>query len=742
MLSVAVFQYNGEYAKGKPVGEQKTNGDKVMFGLLLALVVGEMSIDNTFSAMTRFDVAGEDWGVSEPDGESTLWWMTVCRADDPSKEYWSVKPTGAKSVEVRDVSGGREIVWRDFVGETSECLEEVCVRIRVDGEKTRWRIGAKIRPGWAVHACEFPRFVLKGDRGKGRDDRIVWGGGESGVIRDPAGLSVKEKPWTKGAPYDLIFQSRQPSNLAAQFFCRYDGDRLFYSACEDGEGHDKCVNCFRYKKDRRIVLSWRHLFWATERFSLPYDVVTAALRSKDGQPCDWYDAADLYKSWAVKQRWCRAPLLRRADVPALYKQAPAFLWFERKWLADPEKLKAFLQVAKRDSFGDAPAIAAIVGWEKWAAWCGPDYTPFFPTDEIAVDELKAMRAAGVRPFLWPSTFNYALKWRMPDYETGKRANPNDPFTFDHTADFLREGLDKIATRKKDGSYDRHVEWMGAGGTQATLCLGCPETTDWFIRSSVDPLMRRGATLLQYDQFNICTSTECWNKDHPHCLKTGSWRTACARRNLDIVTAAIRAYDPEGIIAFEGPNEQFVDKLAVQDTRDCRFFDGDWAHVFTYLYHEYVTPFQAGCHPSRFLYAKMAVEGQMPALPCRFPSAFDKDGRVLPEQADDYAFCCRWTKLYQGAGRPFLAYGRHVRPPAIECAHVTYRDVRWGVKIEMDQPAVFHAAFEAADGRRAVPLVNVTDAKQVGALVFKGGVRVPFEVGPREMKIVAVNQTAR
>ena len=74
----------------------------------------------------------------------------------------------------------------------------------------------------------------------------------------------------------------------------------------------------------------------------------------------------------------------------------------------------------------------------------------------------------------------------------------------------------------------------------------------------------------------------------------------------------------------------------------------------------------------------------------------------------------------------------VRPPQMVCEKLRYQDVWRGIKIDKTVPAVFHAAYEAADGTRAVSLVNATDEERRGSLVFPDGSTRDFTLAPREI----------
>ena len=93
---------------------------------------------------------------------------------------------------------------------------------------------------------------------------------------------------------------------------------------------------------------------------------------------------------------------------------------------------------------------------------------------------------------------------------------------------------------------------------------------------------------------------------------------------------------------------------------------------------------------------------------------------------DARFMRRWVELYHGEGRPWLAHGRLMRQPALECAKIEY-DGR-------QVPAVFHNAFRAADGREAVVLANATREPQAVTLTW-GGRSLPVTVAAHDAVLV-------
>ena len=701
-----------------------------------------ITLDGKTSTLVGLDVSGEDWGARKPGRKFGIWALTLNPTCDINKTL-SVYPEQADEKIVRDIVGGKELVWRKFKDwGGGNAVDEVRARIVRDGIKLRWRLGVTMKPGWELNGYDFPSIATRSFPGKGEKDRVVTGHAVGGVMTDVANgpYVLPGNEWAKDK--DILVYMQLPLT-AAQFYCRYDDDRLFYSACENEFGGDDILSVVRYHDDRRIEQTWCHRMRATGRFEMDFDVVTAILAAKPGLPCDWYDAADLYRDWAKTTRFCARTLLEKKEFADFYRSGPVCYNFNRHWIDDPEYLAKFFAARAEEGLGDVPGIATCFGWEHWGEWVGLDYTPFWPSDDVWMRCVKAMRAANARPNLWPSTYHYALRFRTPDSKANIwrkpgtpviRTKETDPWDFDHTERAIAEGIDRLGMKDKKGNWKYHVEWMGTGGDQATLCTYLDESREIFRKTTVDPLMARGCVIMQMDQFNMCTFRCCYDPAHGHPVGYGRWRVEALRKCLDAANAQMRAVNPESSICFEGPCQFYLDQIAIQDVRDCREFRGEWANVYTYLFHDYVLPFQAGCKPNRYWWAKSAAEGHLPHFPNR-RDFYDANGHATPKHRLDVKFFTDWAKLYHGEGRKYLSFGRMVRPPKMLCERLRYQDVFCGEKIDKMVPAVFHAAYEATDGSRAVSLVNATDEERRGSLVFPDGSARDFTLAPREITLI-------
>lgn len=94
----------------------------------------------------------------------------------------------------------------------------------------------------------------------------------------------------------------------------------------------------------------------------------------------------------------------------------------------------------------------------------------------------------------------------------------------------------------------------------------------------------------------------------------------------------------------------------------------------------------------------------------------------------------WIRLYRGEGRKYLAYGRQLHPPAVECDRVPYHENFRGTEIENDKPAVFASAWEADDGSQALCFGNATPVDRTIAYRWKGA-WTKMTLKPHELKLV-------
>jgi hypothetical protein len=100
---------------------------------------------------------------------------------------------------------------------------------------------------------------------------------------------------------------------------------------------------------------------------------------------------------------------------------------------------------------------------------------------------------------------------------------------------------------------------------------------------------------------------------------------------------------------------------------------------------------------------------------------------------DHAFMRRWVDLYHGEGRPYLALGRTLQRPALQCERVDSDGWR--------RPSVLHNAYQAPDGSQAAILVNASDAPRACRLNWQGR-RFDLRLAPWEARLVRGKEKAQ
>ena len=97
-----------------------------------------------------------------------------------------------------------------------------------------------------------------------------------------------------------------------------------------------------------------------------------------------------------------------------------------------------------------------------------------------------------------------------------------------------------------------------------------------------------------------------------------------------------------------------------------------------------------------------------------------------------AFMHRWVALYHGEGRPFLAHGRHVKPPSVLACETDPATEDGSVK---GRTPVLAAAYEAADGRKALFFANAMWGPAKVRYRWRGR-EFPLSLAPAEIRMLA------
>lgn len=533
-------------------------------------------------------------------------WLVECRRTDDFTKRKVVNSMQTKAFSHHKIADGWVFEYRDV----EDCLAEVICRVTADpGDgMIRWRFSATPKPGWAVYETDYPSVCLTPSIGDSpEDDCVVTGDAKGGVVRYP--MDPKREYW-KSRHY-----STSPGHLTSPFGAFYDPAGGLYTAAEDTEGYFKGLLMDRWWRQQLkdgtfregdFLLEWRHFEFSPTTFSPTYDVVMRAFGGRDGEATDWRDAADIYRAWAKDRRWCRTKMVDRPDLPDWAKKGPAQMKFNRAWFRHPGLVKRWCEEYFTKRFPGVPFVAEIEGWEHHGDWVTPEYFPCYPSDADFTAFCKTLNAAGGHAWAWPGGHHWNVR-------VGK--NPDGSHRLDYSELFEREVKANVCANPDGTPRLDSLSWLG-GGESATLCPATAYGRDWWNDYVACGLVSRGVDLVQADQ-DVCAQVRaCWNPKHGHTPGDGRWMTRALRHQFETQLAKTRKLNPWAQFSFEEPNEYYNDLLCFQDYRNCRFFGSEWASVFNYLYHEYITPYQPGSefYSKWYWVAHSAADGQMPRLP--------------------------------------------------------------------------------------------------------------------------------
>ncbi|MBN2449204.1 MAG: hypothetical protein JXR77_02375 [Lentisphaeria bacterium] len=491
-----------------------------------------------------------------------------------------------------------------------------------------------------------------------------------------------------------------------------------YLAAEDGDGwHKRLVADVRVLPGR--VCWWiEHLpplaAWPPPdgpvecRYELPYTVVLAAYRG------DCHEAAALYRSWAVRQPWCR-----RGPAWTWPVQSPAAGSVEQA-LWTPSW---FREVGFWAKFYHEPAkvLPEWAAYRKWlrvpmashyyrytVARFDDNYPEPLPADPYLLPGMRAAREMGIRPLPYIN----GVIWDTD------------------TQSWLRENGLAAAIKDPDGAF---IPWDIHGEIFAHMCPVEPWRAK--MRETTRKLVwEQGMSGVYLDCLAATAAKPCHDPAHGHPLRGGDYRAKGNRTLLQALRQDIRRLTPDACFFTEEIGEQYLDVmdgfLTLDLMRSASRRGEEVFPLFGVVYHPFTLNFgsdaQIDQDPERFCLevGTLFTWGCVPLISAPVavpPRPGDRNSEFLREVVQAYAL----------AGRRFLQEGQWerlvIRPAGAPGAgesglelrtaeHRVRYSKRRGQEIAWSGPAVLGSAWRREDALGIV-LVNITDRPQKAVLTW-------------------------
>jgi len=318
-----------------------------------------------------------------------------------------------------------------------------------------------------------------------------------------------------------------------QFGTLYDdaGNGLYW-AMYDGEGYQKRLvydnrapaNIIRMK----LEYMPENCLTPGQDFSSPYPIVLGAYRG------DWWDAARIYRGWAMQQKWCaKGPLVTRDDVPEWVSQTDVWIRGQGRYGVDVHRR---FNEALQEFFAMRDGSTAHIG-VQWYHWIEPRTFANVLRWPMWEGFPELCEEEGAKGFHWEPYVN-AFQW-----------NSLSP-------DFPENGI-AAAIHNEDGN-PLETSYQEEGQKPLVMCA----TGEAFRAALVEAcvrLVRDGHQQGIYlDQLGAQCGRPCYAADHGHPVGGGHYATDGLRAMCTEIRDAIREVDPEAAISGEVQHEMFID----------------------------------------------------------------------------------------------------------------------------------------------------------------------------------------
>lgn len=390
---------------------------------------------------------------------------------------------------------------------------DVIARVRLVGKTaSSWEIEVVNRSKtWGLFETHYPYF------------REVVGEGEADVLVPAQGLGACVYPKHASADYlpgeDFNYPGWTPMVMA---FMK-DGAGLFI-APYDGESR---VKRLRFQKNHDLTFPT-----PVENAGIPgkaaegpkYKVIVAVYRG------DWYEAARIYRKWALRQKWCaKGPLATRKDAPRRMSESHAWLLTG----GGPGGISNYVSIVRRR----CPDAKFAVECTQWG------HLPF----DVNYPEMLP----GQRGFDDAMTYATSIGVPVMPYMNGR---------------LWDTGLASWSYAKKDATMDEsgkpYVEEYGPPTKwRRSFAVMCPAAEGW--QNCFGPYVTQLCNVTQcgsiyLDQIACSRPKLCFNPDHGHALGGGTWWADGQRKLLTPVHATLSARNVP--ITSEGAGEYLLDVI--------------------------------------------------------------------------------------------------------------------------------------------------------------------------------------
>jgi len=604
---------------------------------------------------------------------------------------------------------GHRLILHWMIDQTLDLHADISLH---DGELSFWA-NIHNRGKTIVKSAEWP--ILGNVGSLGDESTLIHPFATGILIRNPLSLFTEEQPGIRHAPYPESF-----SGASMQFFAYYGNQSGMILMAKDADGHQKWLNFYKNGNTLEAThrFGYEHLNPGNE-CRMDYIV---SVQMFEG---DWYDAADLYKAWAVRQPFTPKKTVCRHHPEWLYREVglatfginsrhDRTLWLKKyhddlglsifhilgpDWPAEGQDFKGNKPGGLRDWFptafnpdnlrvirenGDywAPfEFDFLVATDKSNAQTIQKNLQVFPTEALSIDDYSFT-------MLCPATAYTQAFHRDRDVRVWQSAQP-DAFYYDISANNLI----------KTCVSDRHDHDVGGGKELSDAYNNIYEDTKNALASTADTYVPLGAEMINEYHLNQLDYYQARAWAQPaSTLEFWPFREWLKSGRAEIIPLFSYVYHEYGAVRLDGWGK-LVDQLS-----DIFYL----TVAKTYLW--------GGLYEINHEYSPMETIDDTENGSEEHYASFDK--RNYAYNKNRMAYIKQFAMLRSGVGNAYLSYGEMIKPPVVRSPRIRLNWFHYNHTQEVntyndrgciESDAVICAAYRSVDDDTiAVFLSNVDD----------------------------------
>ena len=596
------------------------------------------------------------------DPKQALLWQFDAKHPDGQRSYDNLSRPCQVTSEVKDNQAKLTFSWSQDM--------DVTVEARLSQEDDLLRLGIRInlvKPDEGLLTVTFPS--VKGIRPfteEARDDVVL------GTVY-----------FGKQYPSPLLTGKASVQGYGGrgmQFSALIGSGLGFYIAREDGTAAVKTFTWTPKTEAGSIDLTVSHpvLNWGADepvrQYTLPGDAVLGPFGG------DWFDAAQIYRKWAITAPWCRkGPIYQRDDYPQWLAKAP---YFTIGYLGNETQVQT--EIDKHDFYGIP--ISVLHAYDHFPQRHQDDgYPEYFPP-KLGFDNfrrmVKELQAKGMMVVPY-------VNGKLWDQDTESYRTKNGP---------------RAARTQQDGKP--RVTRKYAGQVMSAMCPGTELWQQTMLEVSkelVDP-DRLGVAGVYYDYLTVHIN-DCFSKTHGHAIAGGDSANKAIREFYSLMRTELKKLNPDVMICGEDWAEWSIDLL---DTSLEYGYGDTSAPLMQAVYHGYALVYGTGMYitPPGDVEANPRNLGRWWLLGNQNGWTHGAGVQLTKPSNAEWAKRGRYyrklLRCHWEFARPYLAYGRMLRPPKVEGELPVIHKIKGG---SQEIRAVEGTAWLAPDGSVGVFLLN-------------------------------------